>query len=145
LAQAVQSVLEALRRFIVEEPLSFLLFCLGTLLLLLGLTTGFNALVASESLRPAALAIGVSALAVAVLLNYIRGRPRSITEEERIEALKVSSSAQPFSEFRVGQLSGTQKRLLRTVEDSTVAGSYVTKSSIEEQTGIGGPELFYRL
>jgi hypothetical protein len=145
MAQPVMSVLEALRRFIVEEPLSFLMFCLGALLLLLGITTGFSTLAVSESLRPAALSIGVGAVAVAVVLSLYRGRPRAVTDEQRDAAVRASATASPHSEFKIADLSPTQKRLLRCIEDSTIAGSYVTKSSIENQIGIAGSELFYRL
>jgi len=129
-----------------QHPLSLVFFLLGGLLILLGVSTGFDIpllkkLAPDTNYRVACLAIGGVCCLVAIIVYYRPPKNESIRNSASLpDDLKLNFTA------RRASLSEKQGRLLYLVEYEGHSGDYVSQDTLQEQFNeysLG--ELFYRL
>lgn len=136
--QLLGKILDALRQYVERQPLSFLFFCLGTVLLLLGLTTGFQSLAPEQNLRAVSIVLGSAALGAAVILYYFGPARMQL----------VASPPATVGDRSVlvrDNLTESQQRLLSIVERLTARQIDVLQEDVEKQFEASQSELYYRL
>lgn len=138
---SISGLVESLRRFVQDQPISFLLFVLGAVLMLLGLSRGVLSIVAADTLRPYAIGLGALAVAASVVLALTLPRqsatPRQPWQDDGLADFK--------RDLDTSHITATQKRVLRAIEDTTEDRSVVSERRLESELEIRSPELYYRL
>lgn len=127
-----------------SHPFSLLFFLLGAILVLLGLTTGFEIPILNQ-LAPAAeyqrisLVLGVACLLIAVLIYY--KSPQRIQTSNNPENDPTQDNLPSTLFARKVLLSETQRLILDYVE----LLKSISGKELESKFGIESEELFYRL
>jgi hypothetical protein len=137
----ISGLVESLRRFVQDQPVSFLLFVLGAVLMLLGLSRGVVSIVAADSLRPYAIGLGALAVVASVVLALVVPRQSDAPEQRR----EHDGLADIKGELDTSQITSNQRRVLRAIEDTTEDRSVVSERRLGVELDTRSPELYYRL